>query len=555
MSVTLTQNRTFLTVGPPGTGKTTYVVRQCESAVSRWCEKTREAPQLCRDVLITTLTRAAASELRSRGLEIAPYQIGTLHSHAYRSLSFPKLCVNKSQADEFNEWCDNPHFHISACGESRGDPGERKHTRHGDYLREQYFFHRARRTPRHVWPEQLTIFADKYETWKTLSNYLDFADCIDDAYDTVDCAPGNPSVIFVDEAQDHDRSELRLIRKWAERCETLVVVGDPLQNLYEWRGSEPHLLEDDVPPGNVRVLSQSYRVPRAVHQFALQIADKIRDHRDFAYRPRDFEGEVRRIDSPLRPGRVEDILLDAERRYLDHGKTVMFLASCGYMLNCLVACLKERGIPFWNPFSRSNGAFNPLTPARGLGVGHRLLNYLRPREDVFGDESRMWTAHELLKWIEWIQIRSILVNGAYKQLKEQAASQQAHWPVEPDYVESLFRDHGEYESLAEGISTAWLLARVKDDKFKRLKYAVNIFEKHGRKAFEDDPKVIVGTIHSVKGGEGDVVYISPELSPKFFDTYEMSSTRDQITRMFYVAVTRAKETLVLCEQEGLCFEW
>ena len=60
------------------------------------------------------------------------------------------------------------------------------------------------------------------------------------------------------------------------------------------------------------------------------------------------------------------------------------------------------------------------------------------------------------------------------------------------------------------------------------------------------PKVIVGTIHSVKGGEADVVFLFPDLSPGAARMYETQDGRDSATRLFYVGATRARETLVIC---------
>src|SRR5207248_7746996 len=48
-------------------------------------------------------------------------------------------------------------------------------------------------------------------------------------------------------------------------------------------------------------------------------------------------------------------LLGHAERFLAAGKTVMFLASCSYMLDPLKACLKKRALPFHNPYRRKRG--------------------------------------------------------------------------------------------------------------------------------------------------------------------------------------------------------
>jgi len=74
-----------------------------------------------------------------------------------------------------------------------------------------------------------------------------------------------------------------------------------------------------------------------------------------------------------------------------------------------------------------------------------------------------------------------------------------------------------------------------------------------RGSIEDTrPRVTIGTIHSVKGGEADHVYVFPDMSPAGMD----NSSTDSIVRMFYVAMTRAKKTLHLCRPSGgLCVYW
>jgi superfamily I DNA/RNA helicase len=63
--------------------------------------------------------------------------------------------------------------------------------------------------------------------------------------------------------------------------------------------------------------------------------------------------------------------------------------------------------------------------------------------------------------------------------------------------------------------------------------------------------VIVGTIHSVKGGQADVVYLFPDLSPAGDGQYRRGgSQRDSVIRQFYVGATRARETLCLCSPES-----
>jgi superfamily I DNA/RNA helicase len=62
---------------------------------------------------------------------------------------------------------------------------------------------------------------------------------------------------------------------------------------------------------------------------------------------------------------------------------------------------------------------------------------------------------------------------------------------------------------------------------------------------------VVGTIHSVKGGQADVVYLFPDLSKAGDAQYHQHGpARDSVIRVFYVGATRARETLYICSGES-----
>ncbi len=63
--------------------------------------------------------------------------------------------------------------------------------------------------------------------------------------------------------------------------------------------------------------------------------------------------------------------------------------------------------------------------------------------------------------------------------------------------------------------------------------------------------MIVGTIHSVKGGQADVVFLFPDLSDAGDAAYRSHGLRrDSVIRQFYVGITRARHTLYICQRES-----
>ena len=81
-----------------------------------------------------------------------------------------------------------------------------------------------------------------------------------------------------------------------------------------------------------------------------------------------------------------------------------------------------------------------------------------------------------------------------------------------------------------------------------MSYPVRVAERRGVAALLETPRVVVGTIHSVKGAEADEVVLLPDLSRVGAEAYEGRGLggKDSVLRTFYFGITRAKRRLVLC---------
>ncbi len=102
------------------------------------------------------------------------------------------------------------------------------------------------------------------------------------------------------------------------------------------------------------------------------------------------------------------------------------------------------------------------------------------------------------------------------------------------------------DALARG-DVEWFRRNVRARYRTRvLDYAIHVSSRFGRSALTDPPRITIGTIHSVKGGEADVVYLFPDLSPAGIEQYRRPEGRASIIRTFFVGMTRARSELVLC---------
>jgi len=524
-------------------GKTTYLSGQVKARVNAWCEATGLQPDQCQSVLVSSLTRTAAAEVRGRDTMIGDEQVGTLHSHAFRALGSPKMCVDSKSLKEWNSRA-RPEYRI------KGDDDEL--ASRGDAILSEYNLARCRLTPRDEWPASLLEFASEYESWKRETGSMDYEDLIENAYRDNTTAPNCPSTILVDEAQDCTASEFRLVRRWARHAKKLIMVGDTDQAIFYFRGADPDsFYAAEIPEENMKVLSQSYRVPKAVHSEALRMIRRVKRRLDVKYEPTEVDGECSWAGYGMRYG-LNQLMEQIEQR-LSGGLSVMCLYACAYMAQPLCSALRGAGIPYWNRYAAERPQFNPLHPPKGVGLLQRVQEYLRPNEHVYGDKARMWTWSELQHWTDVCNANGLLVRGKKSRIDVCASE----WPdtlVTADDIVDLF-DPEEIDKLSN-CDLDYFESKANNAKVGLIGYIREIINRGGFPAILEPPKLTVGTIHSCKGGEADSVFLCPDLSASGWECIGDVRFRDSIYRTMYVGMTRAKRELILTSPSNrMRVEW
>lgn len=515
--------------GPPGTGKTTFLASQVRSAVEKHGSDS---------VIVTSFTRAAAAEIAGRDLPIEPAQVGTLHAHCYRALSRPVIAETKLK--EWNQ--EYPALALGGEGGNLDEPAsERKYETPGDEMMARLQVLRARMVDRDLWPEQVASFAARWDEWKEAHDYIDFTGMIERALTDLDRAPGDPRIGFLDEVQDCTRLQLTLWRKWARHMDFNVIAGDDDQAIYSWLGATPDaFLDPPIPDNQKRILRQSYRVPRTVQALASRWIGQVSRREPKEYAPRDVDGEVTRIAASWRY--VEPLLEDATRQ-TEQGRTCMVLASCSYMLVPLLAVLRQEGIPYCNPYRRTRGDWNPLGGGRGTSATGRLLAFLAASVEHHGANAREWTADEFRTWAEVLEAKGVFKYGRKTIIEAMKGRNLLA-------IEDWWGHFASDEVAASALDTDldWYQEHLMAARRKGFEFPMQVLRKHGIKALSEKPKLIAGTIHSVKGGEAECVYLIPDLSLAGMQEWATPGEgRDGVTRMMYVGMTRARERLVLCQ--------
>lgn len=522
-------------VGPPGTGKTSTLALQIE----HWAAE--HPPER---MVLTSYTRAAASVLAGR-IKVPRENIATLHALCYRALGRPPIAETGKLAAL---WDDQPKLPPGWRLNNRAptDPEEEvlADAEAGTMLAD-YNLWRAQLRTDPLLGERVRYFAQAWEDFKAQTGSVDFADMLEFGQRELYECPGSPEVLVVDEAQDLTPAQWQLVRQWgtAPSLQRYVVAGDPAQTIYTFVGASPEAFMQPVEPGHERQLGQSWRLPPAVHAFA---EDYLHRHSPLlwggrSYRPReDAAGEVR---GSMATWRFPDPLLPEIQACLEAGQTVMLLALCSFQLVPTIAMLRREGIPFANPYRRMNGAWNPLRAARDdeVSTTRRLLDYLRPDPKTWGEEARSWTPAEAIRWLEMLPAQEFEGTKS-KLLAEVHALGREVLPA--DLIGVLTDDA--LEALLAEPNPDGLAARVLQRFLSPLQFAVAIHRHSGARSLQEEPKVVVGTVHSVKGGEADCVMLFPDLSHAGYRESKTAQGRDAVIRQGYVGMTRARRDLVLC---------
>lgn len=532
-----------MVIGPPGTGKT--------YALQGWLEK-QAGIYGAEKVLACSYTKTAAREIASRVKGVPKENVGTLHSICFRALGNPKLTVSKIK--EFNE--ANPDSVVSTWSNDVDDPyGEHSIIeKRGDNLLAQMDVLRAQMRPRFLWPPHVAMFARKWEDWKDQCGYLDFTDLLEKCLTDLDTAPFDPAVCAVDEAQDCSKLQIDLLLKWGSKLEKLVLVGDSDQCLYDWCGADPFTFLDlNLPDDHTTVLPKSSRVPRAVHSLAEAWIKLLSRRRERVYHPRDFDGAVETTHATIKwpyPA------IDLAGRLLENGKTVMLLTAYNQALEKIKHVLRERGIPFHNPYRTKRGDWNPLMPGTRKIVRpvDRVLALLALDGRTFEEPKEVWSWHDLWSWADPLAADGIFRRGAKEWLKEkksnhdQLNTQELQDWLDPKGIDWL-------DGLAFGTkeqtqaSLEHWLERTLPERRKVLDYPTKIAIKRGGAALLDEPRLTIGTVHSVKGGQADTVILWPDVSRSAMRGWMTGGLlADAVRRTFYVGITRARETLVIGQQ-------
>lgn len=482
-------------LGPPGTGKTTRLVGIVEEELARGVSPDR--------VAYVSFTRRAADEAAGRACEKFHLErsqmpwFRTLHSLCFRWLGLKSADV--LEGSRLQEFADYAGVRVTRrwsedgtlAGYEIGDRVlfmENLARVRGVTLRQQY----EEDADEISWSVVQNV-AGSLVKFKRAHGLVDYTDMLTQFVEQA--ARLRLEVLIVDESQDNSALQWNVVRQLAAGCRRVAVAGDDDQAIYRWAGADVDQFVDMR--GDVSVLGQSWRVPRAVQRVAAGVIGRVRRRRPKEWAARDEEGAVERAAAFSRVDVAgEDVLVLARNVYVLKEQIEPELRAAGVVYERNGRSSIPEGmlgaVETWERLRRGESVAVPdarqtyefLSSRRGVKHGHKKL-------PGFDEESTVTIA-------ELRERGGLLADGPWFEA-----------------LDRLPREDVEYVRRARS-------------RGERLR---------GR------PRVRVSTIHGSKGGQADHVVLMTEMAKRTHR--EMEASPEDEARVFYVAATRAKERLTI----------
>ena len=489
--------------GPPGTGKTTHLLNIVEEELQKGT-----APD---KIGYFAFTKRAAREAIDRAMKKFNLTkkdlryFRTLHSMAYLTLGLASDDVmgDKDYAevsDLLQEKLINPNKSVDHLGISTPqDPFLRiidQAKIKGVPLSSEFL----NQTEHVMFGEQkLNQIAEGLKQYKGKKAKLDFTDMIIE-FNLQKACPGF-DVVIIDESQDLSFIQWQMVEILIRNSKKAFIAGDDDQAIFEWAGADTKRLQ--LIGGKRQVLTQSYRIPRAVHHVAGDLINKVND----------------RVQKDWNPKEEEGVVMRHRMRFNNHTDLTkgewLILARTNYMLDDVMDRLKREGM-FYTFKNRSS-------------VSDRLIRAVEGWNRLKEGAIDLQTVKDIYYYISG----SGRIRHGYKEKLKQMDPTAMY-----DY-ESLTVHHG----LNVDINLAWDLAL--DDVPESMRMYVNTALR--RNEFNSAKNIRVSTIHASKGSEADNVMLLTDL-PRKADL-SVSTKRDDERRVFYVGATRAKKSLHIIESK------
>jgi DNA helicase-2/ATP-dependent DNA helicase PcrA len=262
----------LLVVAGPGSGKTRTLTHRLAELIAR----RGFAPEGC---LVLTFTRKAADELRLRLAGLLPGSGERVQVFTFHALCLALLERHAALAERLLHL--PPGFQVAEEEERVALMREQAGLSEARARRLLGRLRRFARAPRSAWPPRLDGQERDYRAWLRAAGRVDFDELVELALGLLEASPPTLAeerqrvqALLVDEYQDVDARQARLLSLLEPESGELCVVGDPDQSIYGFRGAFPGAFErfSAAHPGARRLLlTRNHRSTPAIADAARQV--------------------------------------------------------------------------------------------------------------------------------------------------------------------------------------------------------------------------------------------------------------------------------------------
>ena len=569
-----------LVLAGPGSGKTLTIVNRVKYLI----EKQKVRPE---EILVVTFTRFAAAEMKSRlclvmGKRDLPVTVGTFHGIYYGILKWAyrmnqenilsetekyqilRGVINKERMEIFDE--------EDFIQDIAAEIGKVKNNRIPleEFVSEKCSADAFRNIYRN------------YEQHRKELKKIDFDDMLVLCYELFRSRPDVLAqwqkkfrYILIDEFQDINRIQYDVIRMLAQPENNLFVVGDDDQAIYGFRGADSELMlgfGKDFPDAKQILLGMNYRSTANIVQNSLKLIENNVERYSKKLEANREGGSCLHIQEVKDPVEEAEYVLEEIQKCKENGikeEEIAILFRVHTDARAVVEAMVERKIPFQMKEHLPNiyehfiakdimAYFRLATGKRRrqdfLQVMNRPKRYLG-RDSVAGtkvsfedmrkfycDKDWMidridqfeWDVKMLMKMAPYAAIQYIRKRIGYDDfLKEYAFTHQIN---RSDLNEVL----AEIEEAAKAFSSV-------EEWFAHVEEYTETLKVKEKERNRPRPGVRLMTIHASKGLEFKQVFLIAANEGRI--PYQKAKTDKEIEeerRLFYVAMTRAKDFLKIC---------
>ena len=569
-----------LVLAGPGSGKTLTIVNRIKYLIEKYHVRPEE-------ILVVTFTRFAAQEMKNRlcslmGRKNIPVTAGTFHGIFYGILrctyrmSAENILSEEEKYQMLREVAGRQELEISDgedfLADIAAEIGKIKNNRLAldEYVSEKCSAEAFREIYR------------QYEEERKRRRKIDFDDMLVLCWELLSSRPevlagwqSKFRYILIDEFQDINRIQYDVIRLLALPENNLFVVGDDDQAIYGFRGADSELMFrflKDYPEAEQMLLGTNYRSTEYIVRNSLRVIRHNERRFEKQLEASRKGGACLHVQELADPAEEAEYILDEIEKCTAAGvrpEEIAVLCRIHTDAGPLAEALVDRKIPFQMREHLPN-IYNHFI-ARDIQAYFRLAMGERRRQDFLqvmnrpkryiGRDSlpgREVSFEEIRKHYcdkEWMMDRIDQFEWDVKMLAKMAPYAAIQYLRKRIGYDDYLRDYAFSHNMARAdlteviqeIGEAARPYRTLEEWFDHVEEYTRILQEKEKKKEKKPEGVRLMTIHAAKGLEFHTVFILDANEGKIpYKKARTDAQTEEERRLFYVAMTRAKEKLTVC---------